>query len=99
MPRLPAPILPRLLPGLDEMDRSIIAVSRLTLILFTFAASAFADIPGLTLNRDTNPPFHPLYLATAPNGNVWFSEEEIFPHSIGFVTPAGAVTKFQVPCA
>src|SRR5207247_333447 len=33
------------------------------------------------------------------NGNVWFSEEQIFPHSIGYVTPAGAVTKFQVPCA
>ena len=30
------------------MDRSIIAVSRLTLILFTLAASAFAEIPGLT---------------------------------------------------
>src|SRR5205823_4403874 len=41
---------------------------------------------------------HPLLVAAAPNGNVWFFQQASLPWSIGFFTPAGHVVNFPISC-
>src|SRR3984893_16023345 len=65
-----------------------------------FAHPAIAEIPGITVAplAQLSATIYPRSLAAAPDGTIWFSEEKLTPHSIGFFTPDGRVTKFAVPC-
>ena len=76
---------------------------------FTRAAGAFvicialvhpalADIPGATVSPvNLSAPVYPRSIA-AGDGKIWFTEEFLTPHSVGYFDAAGKVTKFAVPC-
>jgi streptogramin lyase len=72
----------------------------LVVVLLLSSGALLADIPGATLTQVTNlsAPVYPRSLAAAPDGKIWFSEERLTPHAVGFFTAAGNVTQFPVPC-
>jgi len=69
-------------------------------LAIAFAHPATAEIPGINVApvAQLSATVYPRSLAAAPDGTIWFSEEKLPPHSIGFFTPDGRVTKFAVPC-
>jgi virginiamycin B lyase len=58
-----------------------------------------AQISGYAVSTPTlDRAIRPRLVAAAPNGNVWFTEANTTPYSIGFFTPAGRVVSFPIPC-
>jgi streptogramin lyase len=83
--------------------RSLLAFLRrgilLGLALSLGVAPTRGDIAGITVATPSlSKPVAPRLLAAGPDGKVWFSDETALPHSVGFFTPAGAVSSFRVPC-
>jgi streptogramin lyase len=81
-----------------QMRTLRVIAAALTCVVFVHPV--IADIPGATLAPVANlsAPVYPRNLAAAPDGKIWYSEERLTPHSVGFFTPDGTVTKFPVPC-
>jgi streptogramin lyase len=81
-----------------QMRTLRVIAAALTFIVFVHPV--IADIPGATLAEITNlsAEVYPNSLAVGADGKVWFSDEHLTPHSVGFFTPDGKVTKFPVPC-
>jgi virginiamycin B lyase len=51
--------------------------------------------PDGTIKEAPTPGVQPDHLAASPDGNLWFTETA--DKNVGYVTPAGVVTKFPVP--
>ncbi len=67
--------------------------------LLLMAGSVFADIPGTTVSLPKlSTTINPRLVVPLPDGTVWFDEEKFTPHTMGYFTPDGNVTKFNIPC-